>query len=273
MKAIMMIFAALFAGQAWAQKAEAPMPAPEGAKVAAVVLDPTNLIQNALQVAKQIEAIRKQVEQIKVAEDMLKVDKDILLAETGIRTQIARLLNSDEHKAARRYMPADFLCAMNVGTGDCSGGSPAFGQHAAFLNEVLRAPQASAIFSEHGAMAPEQHAAYYWSQNAANAAMASSMTVSEEMNQQVQNVEDLMLEIEKGHARDLKGSTDLNTRATLELANQQNLTNRLLSQMVFMQGMDAQRDVANISAAARSLQRIPPPPEEAADAEFTEIAQ
>lgn len=258
MKRFIALLLALSGAAVAADKPPAPAPAPDATKAAALVFDPTNLVQNILQVYYQIDAIRKQVEQIGLLDEQLDVQEDILDATSGVRGAIADLVNAPEMKQARRYMPADFLCAMNVGAGNCSGGSSAFSQNAAFLNTVMATPQAGDLYLQGTVMAPEQHAAYYWSQNGANAVLASSLTISEQSDQSIENIEELIDEIKRGHAKDLKGSTDLNTRAVLELANQQNLTNRLLSQIAFMEAMNAQREVANTASSAAILRRTQP---------------
>lgn len=233
---------------------EQPTPAPvqNATKATLLVFDPTNLAQNIAQVQRAVDQLLKLQEQLDKMQEQLDVAEDIFDSQYGVRGAIADLANSPEEKARRRYMPSEWLCATGVGAGTCNATGP-FGTAAGFFNSVTHTPDAGEIYSQYGAMLPEQHAAYYWRDGATNAAMASANVVNDDMDDYQNSIEDLMEQIRGGHAVDLKGSMDLNTRATLEAANQQALTNRLLAQTLFLLAAREQAELANVAAAAKTV--------------------
>ena len=127
MRRISVVLALMLWTTAHAQEPPAQAQTKAAAAAPLVVFDPANLLTAIQQLAEAVAQVRATYEHIAISTDILEVEEDIWNSQTKIRPIFAALTNNSEYRLNhRRYMPADWECAMRTlepGGGGCEVGS------------------------------------------------------------------------------------------------------------------------------------------------------
>lgn len=251
----------LTSARAPAQEPQAQAQTKAAAAAPLLVFDPANLLTAVQQLAEAIAQVKAVRDHILVSEDILEVEEDIWNSQTKIRPIFAALTNNSEYRLNhRRYMPADWECAMRIlepGGGGCTVGS----HQNDWLNSVydtafefdnLTPEQLMERYGS-GAMLEPQQTYMRYSMGASNAAMASSIAVQEDIESRTAGVEALIEELRRGSTTDIQGMMGLNARMSAEVAISLQTLIRLQAQSLYLQALQQQGGVTERRTAAQMM--------------------